>query len=117
MRYCFVTRVRPDRVAEYAQAHRAVWPEMLEALRDCGWRDYSLHLRRDGLLVGYFQADDHAAAQEAMARTAVNGRWQASMEQFFVEPGNPDEAFEMLPEVFHLEDQLRATGLSTEPQR
>jgi L-rhamnose mutarotase len=113
VRYCFINRVRPDRLAEYRQAHAAVWPEMLVALRDAGWRDYALYLSDDGLLVGHFEADDYDAAQEAMSRTAVNPRWQASMEPYFVDPGNPDEGFQLLPEIFHLEDQLRAAGLPT----
>lgn len=115
MRYCFINRVRPDRLDDYTAAHAAVWPEMLEALRDSGWRKYSLHLADDGLLVGYFEADDYAAAQAAMGRTAVNQRWQASMEEFFVDPGNPDEGFQLLPEIFRLEDQLEAAGLPTTP--
>lgn len=116
MRYCFINRVRADKLAEYTAAHAAVWPEMLEALRDSGWRDYALYLSDDGLLVGHFEADDYAAAQEAMTRTGVNPRWQASMQQFFVDPGNPDEGFQLLPEIFHLEDQLRAAGLPTTAQ-
>ncbi|WP_129336687.1 L-rhamnose mutarotase [Cellulomonas endophytica] len=115
-RVCFLSRVRPDRLEEYRARHAAVWPEMLEALRDTGWRDYSLHLSPDGLLVGHLETDDYAAAQEAMARTAVNPRWQAEMSEFFVDPGNPDEGFQVLDEVFHLEDQLRAAGLPTTPQ-
>ena len=47
-RVCFVSKVRPDRLDEYRARHAAVWPEMLEALRDCGWRDYHLFLRDDG---------------------------------------------------------------------
>lgn len=115
MRYCFISRVRPDRLAEYREAHAAVWPEMLEALRDSGWRDYRLYLSGDGLLVGQVEADDLVAAQQAMARTGVNPRWQASMERFFVDPGNPDEGFEVLPEIFHLEAQLEAASLPTRP--
>ena len=115
MRVCFVSRVRPDRLAEYRERHAAVWPEMLEALRDSGWRDYSLYLSSDGLLVGHLHTEDYAAAQEAMARTAVNARWQAEMAEYFVDDGNPDEGFTVLEEVFHLEDQLRANGLPTTP--
>ncbi|MBK5249766.1 MAG: L-rhamnose mutarotase [Actinomycetales bacterium] len=114
-RICFISRVRPDRLGEYRTAHAHVWPEMLEALRDTGWRSYSLYLSDDGLLVGHLETDDYAAAQEAMTRTAVNPRWQATMERFFVDLGNPDEGFELLEEVFHLEDQLRAAGLPTVP--
>ena len=32
-RYCFQLQVRPERLAEYRERHRAVWPEMLAALR------------------------------------------------------------------------------------
>ena len=52
---------------------------MLAALRDTGWRIYSLFLRPDGLLVGYLECDDFAAAQHAMEQTDVNARWQAEM--------------------------------------
>jgi L-rhamnose mutarotase len=112
MRYCFLLQVRPDRLAEYRERHRAVWPEMLAALRDTGWRNYSLHLREDGLLVGYVEADDLAAAQRAMAGTEVNTRWQAEMAPFFagLDGRAPDEGFLVLEEIFHLEDQL-ALGL------
>ena len=70
-------------MAEYVERHRAVWPEMQEALRATGWRNYSLFLRADGLLIGYVECDDLAAAQAAMAATEVNTRWQAEMAPFF----------------------------------
>lgn len=108
MRYCFLLQVRPERIAEYRDRHRSVWPEMLAALRDTGWRRYSLHLRDDGLLVGYVECDDLAAAQAAMAATAVNARWQAEMAPFFtgLDGRGPDESFLVLDEVFSLDDQL-----------
>ena len=65
-RVCFLLRVRPDRLDEYRERHRAVWPEMRDALSATGWRNYSLFLRDDGLLVGYLETDDFAAAQRAM---------------------------------------------------
>jgi L-rhamnose mutarotase len=102
-RYCFCLQVKPDRMTEYAERHRAVWPEMRAALRDSGWRNYSLFLRDDGLLVGYVEADDLVAAQAAMARTEVNARWQAEMAEFFtgLDGRGPDEGFVVLTEVFH----------------
>ena len=110
MRYCFLLQVRPARIVEYRERHRAVWPDMLAALRDAGWRNYSLHLRDDGLLVGYVECDDLAAAQAAMAATAVNTRWQAEMAPFFtgLDGRGPDESFLVLDEVFSLDDQLES---------
>ena len=109
-RYCFLLQVRPDRLEEYRERHRAVWPEMLRALAATGWRNYSLFLRDDGLLVGYVESDDLEAAQRAMAATDVNARWQAEMAPFFVGLAGrpPDQGFLLLEEVFHLEDQLAA---------
>ncbi|MDT3445574.1 L-rhamnose mutarotase [Pseudofrankia sp. BMG5.37] len=104
-RYCFTLRVRPDRLAEYAERHRAVWPEMLDALRAAGWHNYSLFLRDDGLLIGYVESPDLAAAQAAMAATEVNTRWQKEMTDFFtgIDGRGPDEAMQPLTEVFHLD--------------
>jgi L-rhamnose mutarotase len=103
MRYCFNLQVRPERMAEYVERHQAVWPEMQDALRATGWRNYSLFLRSDGLLVGYVEADDLAAAQAAMASLEVNTRWQAAMAPFFAGT-SPDEGLPLLTEVFHLSD-------------
>jgi L-rhamnose mutarotase len=107
-RYCFLLQVRPDLLEEYRERHAAVWPEMLQALRQTGWRNYSIFARRDGLLVGYVEADDLEAAQQAMAETTVNARWQAEMSKYFVglDGRGPDESFELLDEVFNLDDQL-----------
>jgi L-rhamnose mutarotase len=107
-RYCFLLQVRPELLTEYRERHAQVWPEMLAALRDTGWRNYSIFAGADGLLVGYVEADDLAAAQRAMAATDVNARWQTEMSRFFVGLAGrgPDEALLLLEEIFHLEDQL-----------
>jgi L-rhamnose mutarotase len=109
-RYCFTLQVRPELLDEYVERHRAVWPDMLQALHDTGWRNYSIFARPDGLVVGYVEADDLAAAQQAMAGTGVNARWQAEMSKYFVglDGRGPDESFVVLDEIFNLDDQLGA---------
>ncbi|GAA2684485.1 MULTISPECIES: L-rhamnose mutarotase [Actinoplanes] len=105
---CFTLQVDPGKLDAYRAAHAAVWPEMLSALHATGWRNYRLFLRPDGLLVGTLETDDFAAAQEAMARTEVNARWQAAMAEFFPVLGElrPDEGMLVLDQIFHLEEQL-----------
>jgi L-rhamnose mutarotase len=104
-RVCFLLKVKPDRLEEYKRRHAAVWPDMLQALRETGWHRYSLFLREDGLLVGYLETPDLQAAQEGMAAREVNARWQRDMGPFFENLGDqrPDEGFMRLEEVFHLE--------------
>ena len=111
-RVCFQLQVRPDRLEEYTRRHQAVWPDMLRALSSTGWHNYSLFLREDGLLIGYFETPDLQAALDGMEATEVNGLWQAEMAEFFVDLGDarPDTGFTQLAEIFHLEDQLHREG-------
>ena len=103
-RVCFLLQVRADRLDEYRARHEAVCEDMLQALRETGWRNYSLFVRDDGLLVGYLETDDFEAAQRGMEEREVNARWQAEMAEFFELPGDerPDTGLQRLDEVFHL---------------
>lgn len=103
-RICFQLQVKADRVEEYKARHAAVWPEMLAALAATGWHNYSLFLRDDGMLIGYFETPSLEQALAGMDATEVNGRWQAEMAGFFEDLGGarPDTGFRQLDEVFHL---------------
>ena len=96
-RVCWTMRVRPEKLDEYRARHRDVWPDMLAALNDAGWGNYSLFLTDEGLLIGYLETEDFAAAQAAMEATDVNARWQSEMAEFLVPP------LRRIEEVFHLE--------------
>lgn len=114
MRVCFRSSVQPALIGEYRRRHAAVWPEMLRALKDAGWNNYSLFLAEDGLLVGYVECDDFDAVRARMALTEVNARWQAEMGTLFENPGQaPDKGFQVLEEVFNLDSQLAAAQAST----
>jgi L-rhamnose mutarotase len=103
-RVCFLLKVKKDRLKEYKKRHKAVWPEMLSALRKTGWHNYSLFLREDGLLVGYFETPSLKRALKGMAQTEVNERWQREMAEFFesLDGRRPDESFLRLEQVFYL---------------
>jgi L-rhamnose mutarotase len=103
-RVCFILQVRPERLAEYKERHREVWPEMREALSRTGWGNNSLFLRGDGLLIGYLETPDFQAARTGMEALEVNARWQKEMAPFFTAlAGRPDESMAPLEEVFHLD--------------
>ncbi len=82
-RVCFQLQVKPDHIDAYRAAHAAVWPDMLEALKSTGWNNYSIFMRPDGLLIGYFETENLQASLDGMAQTEVNGRWQAAMAEQF----------------------------------
>lgn len=105
----FLLKVKQDRIDEYRQRHRAVWPEMQRALSRAGWHNYSLFLREDGTLFGYVEVEeDFATALAKMEREEINQRWQSYMDGFFeITPGlRADQAMLELEEVFHLDEQV-----------
>ena len=100
----FQFKVRSDRLAEYKEHHKHVWPEMLAALHETGWQNYTLFMRTDGLIFGYFETDESLqVAQAEMAKKEINTRWQESMSQFMDSNARPDETFIELEEYFHLD--------------
>jgi hypothetical protein len=61
-RYGSVIGVKPEVIAEYRKHQGAVWPDVLEMIRKCHIRNYSIFLRDDSLLGywGYHGADFQA---------------------------------------------------------
>lgn len=101
----FLLKVKEELIEEYRRRHQDVWPEMLDALRRTGWHNYSLFMRDDGMLFGYFETPENfEAARDGMSLEEVNERWQAEMAPFFEwTDGRADEMMEELVEVFHLD--------------
>ena len=100
-RSAFVLRVRPDRIDDYVAAHRDVWPELLDALRRAGIRNYSI-FRAGNQVFGYFEADDLEGAAGFLAEQPVCTRWQDTMAEL-LEERVPDAGPPSLPEIFRLD--------------
>jgi L-rhamnose mutarotase len=99
----FVMRLLSGAEAEYRARHAAVWPEMLEALRAAGARNYSIFLHGEDLF-GYLEVEDLRRFQEAMAASPVNDRWQADMARLIDPLTDPATGFHQRhDEVFHLD--------------
>jgi L-rhamnose mutarotase len=102
-RFGQVIGVRPEKLEEYKKLHAAVWPRVLEMIRECNIRNYSIY-HKDGLLYAYFEyvgkdfesdmakmaADpttqkwwDVCKPCQAPLKTRSDGEWWASMEEVF----------------------------------
>ena len=105
-RVAFILKVKEDKIDEYIKHHEHVWPAMLEALRRHGWHNYSLFIRDDGLLFGYFETpESFQAALAGMSQEEVNARWQDFMAPYFenLSGQHADESMIELKEIFHLD--------------
>ncbi|MFL2665543.1 MAG: L-rhamnose mutarotase [Dehalococcoidia bacterium] len=102
----FEMKIKTKNIKEYKEWHDKVWPEMLEALRRNGWKNYSIFLRKDGTLFGYFEVEDSFEnALKRMSKEKVNTDWQNLMSPFFELPegAHPDKNMIEWEEVFHLD--------------
>ena len=100
----FQFKIREDKIEEYKEIHQNVWLEMLDALREAGWHNYTLFMREDGLVFGYFESEvTLSEAQARMVEKDVNTRWQKFMAPFTPADTRPDENFVELAEYFHLD--------------
>jgi L-rhamnose mutarotase len=101
----FVLKVKTERLEEYKERHKEVWPAMMDALKETGWHNYSLFVKKDGTLFGYLETPNFNQALEAMSKKEINAQWQAEMAPFFesLNDRRPDEGMQRLEEIFHLD--------------
>ena len=72
--YAWVLEVRPGYEEEYKRRHDEIWPEMTDALKEAGIRNYTIF--RHGLtLFGFFETDDIQKTQAYLAQSETNRRW------------------------------------------
>jgi L-rhamnose mutarotase len=104
-RYTFTMRIKPELVAEYKKAHDEIWPDMAQAIRASGIRNYTISFRSDGTLFAYLESADPARSFEMLGKTEVNARWQKAMDKFFVkrDPSAVGPDIEVIQEVFHID--------------
>jgi L-rhamnose mutarotase len=103
-RFGQVIRIKPEAVDEYERLHAAVWPEVLDMIRQCNIRNYSI-FRHGDLLFAYFEYDgtDFSADMAKMAADPATQRWWA-INKPLQEP-LPDRAegewWATMREIFH----------------
>ena len=72
------TRLKAGAEERYDALHRAVWPDVLEAIRGAGVTRWQIY--RDGLdLFHWIECEDYDAAIAEFAELEINQRWQAEV--------------------------------------
>ncbi len=100
--YAWVLEVRTGYEIEYKKRHDEIWPEMLEALKAAGIRNYNIY--RHGLtLFGYFETDDLEATKATLAASDANARWGEYMGPIMKIEVDPSTDFPyLLPQQFYM---------------
>ena len=108
-RVAFLLQIKPGKIDEYEEAHRHVWPEMIQALESAGVTEYSI-FRRGLQLFLTMRAADFEQTQRMLSESEVNQRWQRTMAPLFdVVPGkDASEPLAMMQEVFYMPGTIGA---------
>ena len=105
-RYGMVIKIKPDKFEEYKKLHANPWSEILELIRDCNIRNYSI-FHKDNYLFGYWEyvGEDFKADMEKMARHPVCQEWWKLTDpcQVPLETRKEGEWWAEMEELFHAE--------------
>ena len=110
-RYGWVIALRPEKVEEYKRLHADAWPGVLQMIKACRIRNYSIYLRQldDGrhYLFSYLEyvGDDFDADMARMAADPETQRWWAVCKpcQEPLATRREGEWWSDMEEVFHLD--------------
>jgi L-rhamnose mutarotase len=75
-RFGQVIRLRPEKYEEYKTLHAAVWPGVLDMIKQCNISNYSI-FHKDGFLFAYFEYSgvDFNTDMKKMAADPLTQEW------------------------------------------
>lgn len=108
-RYGSVIGVKEDKLPYYKELHANAWPKVLEMIRECNIRNFSIYLHKldDGnyYLFSYFEyvGDDFEADMKKMADDPTTQKWWKETDpcQFPIQHRKEGEWWASMEEVFH----------------
>jgi L-rhamnose mutarotase len=104
-RKAFMMTLRPGNQLEYERRHKPIWPELQEALRRHGARNYSIFMDREtDRLFAYVEIESEELWAK-IAHTQVCRRWWAHMRDLMLTNDDDSPLSVSLDEVFHLDEE------------
>ncbi len=103
-RFGMVIRLKPGCEQKYREYHAAVWPGVLDMIRACNIRNYSIYLK-DGMLFSYFEYHgvNFAADMAKMTADPLTQQWWSIMNpmQDPIPTRKAGEWWAAMDEMFH----------------
>ncbi len=102
-RLCFTFEIKPGTEAEYDKRHAEIWPELVEAIKEAGFANYS-HFRRGTEIIAYVECQpDVATSLAAVGPSDVSARWNDWFEDVIVSVTDEHGQLRRVEEVWHLD--------------
>lgn len=97
----FTIHIRPGSESEYKIRHQQVWPEMKQAIKRHGFKNYSIYMSGTTLFA-YMENDaNFDQAFSALQAEPIARRWREYMSDIIIRDENL--GFHFLEQVFHLD--------------
>lgn len=102
-RICFTFEIFEGKEDEYKRRHDEIWPELVTAIKDAGFSNYSL-FRKGTQIIAYAEVEpDAATAFAALAPNEANARWSEWFTDVIVSLTDENGDLRMHQEVWHLD--------------
>lgn len=102
-RLCFTFDIYEGKEAEYKKRHDEIWPELVAAIKEAGFRNYSL-FRRGTQIVGYCEFEVNMEKSFAkLGEHEANARWAKWFEDIIVNLTDNSGNLMVMQEVWHLD--------------
>jgi L-rhamnose mutarotase len=96
-RRAWILRVKEGKEEEYRHAHANVWPELIQASREAGFKNHSCFMA-GRTVVAYIEAEDIDASGALTATSDAKKRWDKAMSELLEEIDSAT-----CEEVFHFD--------------
>jgi L-rhamnose mutarotase len=108
-RYGMIIGLKPEKIAYYKELHAAAWPGVLETIKKCHIRNYSIYLKEvepaKSYLFSYFEytGNDFTGDMAKMAADPTTQKWWKETDpcQYAIPMRGPKEWWSRMEEVFH----------------
>jgi L-rhamnose mutarotase len=102
-RVCFTFEIYEGKESEYEKRHAEIWPELVTALKECGFNNYSI-FRRGLNVVGYVEVvPDSKTAFAKLGTYEVNAKWSEWFRDVILNLGDNHGTLMRMTEVWHLD--------------
>ena len=103
-RFAFKMHLKPGCEQEYERRHAAIWPELVEMIRNQGVGNYSIFWDRDtNLLFGYQECSGDGTSQDTVSPDPVTQRWWDQMADIMDVNADNSPVTTPLEELFHMD--------------
>lgn len=103
MRTAFKMKLKAGMANEYARRHAAIWPDLLQLIRDQGVSDYSIFLDAETNTLFAVQRAEGGTGSQDLGHHPIVKKWWAYMADIMETNADQSPVTVSLTEVFHMD--------------